>query len=164
MRTEINQTSTTTSEGTTNTTTQHLHAQMEIAMLPGLRNAENDTRPNTNDQNQRHVTNNPPKTIEELFEQQSVNMNKNFERLNEGITNLVKLMSSGRFPAQPVHHIDGNTQGQSSNKEINAVTILRSGKTLLKRSEEGNDLNNFQNNFYPDKHIPLQVDFVYEMV
>lgn len=85
-----------------------------------------------------------------------MNMNKNFEHLNEGLTNLVKLMSSGRLPAQPMHHVDGNTHGQSSNEEINVVTVLRSGKTLPKRSEEGNDSNKFQNSFYPSEQIPVQ--------
>lgn len=59
-------------------------------------------------------------------------LDRNFDRLHEDISNLVKLMSMGRLPAQPVHYVDENTLEQSSIEHINAITALRSGKIIPK--------------------------------
>lgn len=97
-----------------------------------------------------------PKTIEELLEKQNQNMNKNFDRLNEGITNLVKLISGGRLPTQPVHAVNGITQEQTSHEHINIVTALRSGTTLPKRGDDGPSLQNVRNTNDPGTpSVPL---------
>lgn len=139
------------------------HPSGDRYVAPNLRNTQHDIFTNTNDQNQRRVFNDPPKTIEELLEQQSLNMDKNFDRLKDGIKNLVKLMGGGRLPAQPVHAINGNIQGQNlmSKSMSSLYYVVAKSCKRQKRSEEGNELNSsgnydFQNNFYTGDQSPIQ--------
>lgn len=113
---------------------------------PPFRNEHPDARLNTMEHGIRKAITDQGKSTDGYLEKMSKNMegmskdisgvNKNLTALNENIGNLVKLTNQGRLPAQPVHLMDNNQQGQSSNEHINAITELRSGKLLLKRGDE----------------------------
>lgn len=61
---------------------------------------QNNSRNFNNDNNQKREPPDKTQLMEQLFERQTKNLNKGFDRSNESITTLVNLMGSGgRLPA-----------------------------------------------------------------
>ena len=72
-------------------------------------------------------------------------LEKTVSEMSRNLNELIKVLgkSAGKLPAQPkphptkeVHFVEGGPSGANESDQVNAVTVLRSGRTVPKRGEQ----------------------------
>lgn len=85
-------------------------------------------------------------SMERMLDKHFAQQSRHMEDMSKAISDLVKVVvtqRSGQLPAQPepcltkqIHFAESDVPGPSNSDQVNSVTVLRSGKTIPKRTME----------------------------